>query len=59
MTHKIADLDVMDAKVQDEIRSALPAGFSILLPRPEIGVSTWRCSPMPNSSSPPWRWMPR
>jgi phosphoglycerate dehydrogenase-like enzyme len=30
MTHKIAYLDVMDAKVQDEIRSALPAGFSIL-----------------------------
>ena len=29
MTHKIAYLDVMDAKVQDEIRSALPTGFSI------------------------------
>jgi D-3-phosphoglycerate dehydrogenase len=29
MTHKIAFLDVMEAKVQDEIRSVLPAGFSI------------------------------
>ena len=29
MTHKVAFLDVMDAKVQDEIRSALPPGFSI------------------------------
>ena len=29
MTHKVAFLDVMDAKVQDEIQSALPPGFSI------------------------------
>ena len=29
MTHKVAFLDVMDAKVQHEIRSALPPGFSI------------------------------
>ena len=29
MTHKVAFLDVMDAKVQDEIRSELPPGFSI------------------------------
>jgi D-3-phosphoglycerate dehydrogenase len=29
MTHKIAFLDVMDANVQGEIRSALPPGFSI------------------------------
>jgi D-3-phosphoglycerate dehydrogenase / 2-oxoglutarate reductase len=29
MTHKIAFLDVMEPKVQDEIRSVLPPGFSI------------------------------
>ena len=29
MTHKVAFLDVMDARVQDEIRSELPPGFSI------------------------------
>jgi phosphoglycerate dehydrogenase-like enzyme len=29
MTHKVAFLDVMDAKVQAEIQSALPPGFSI------------------------------
>ena len=29
MTHKVAFLDVMDAKVRDEIRSELPPGFSI------------------------------
>lgn len=29
MTHKVAFLDVMDAKVQHEIRSQLPPGFSI------------------------------
>jgi phosphoglycerate dehydrogenase-like enzyme len=29
MTHKIAFLDVMDAKVRSEIQSALPPGFSI------------------------------
>ena len=29
MTHKVAFLDVMDAKVQHEIRSQVPPGFSI------------------------------
>jgi hypothetical protein len=29
MTHKVAFLDVTDAKVRDEIRSELPPGFSI------------------------------
>jgi D-3-phosphoglycerate dehydrogenase / 2-oxoglutarate reductase len=29
MAHRVAFLDVMDAKVRDEIRSELPAGFSI------------------------------
>ena len=29
MTHRVAFLDVMDAKVRDEIRSELPPGFSI------------------------------
>jgi D-3-phosphoglycerate dehydrogenase len=29
MTHKVAFLDVMDAKVQHEIRSQLPPGFSL------------------------------
>jgi hypothetical protein len=29
MTHRVAFLDVMDARVRDEIRSELPAGFSI------------------------------
>ena len=29
MTHKVAFLDVMDAKVRDEIRSELPPGFAI------------------------------
>ncbi len=29
MTHKVAFLDVMDEKVRNEIRSELPAGFSI------------------------------
>ena len=29
MTHSVAFLDVMDARVRDEIRSELPAGFSI------------------------------
>ena len=29
MTNKVAFLDVMDAKVRDEIRSELPSGFSI------------------------------
>lgn len=29
MTHRVAFLDVMDAKVREEIRSALPPGFAI------------------------------
>ena len=29
MTYKVAYLDVMDPKVQAEIRSELPSGFSI------------------------------
>ena len=33
MTHKVAFLDVMDAKVQAEIQSALPPGFSIAVRR--------------------------
>ena len=50
MTHKVAFLDVMDAKVRDEIRSALPPGFSIEFAETAIGANTSRCSPMPNSS---------
>jgi hypothetical protein len=29
MTHSVAFLDVMDARVRDEIRCALPTGFAI------------------------------
>ena len=50
MTHKVAFLDVMDAKVQAEIQSALPPGFSIHSPKAATGASRWRWSPMPTSS---------
>ena len=50
MTHKVAFLDVMDAKVQAEIRSELPPGFSIQFGEAAIGASRWRWSRMPTSS---------
>ena len=50
MTHKVAFLDVMDAKVRDEIRSELPPGSRSTSPKRPTVASTSRWSPMPSSS---------
>ena len=50
MAHRVAFLDVMDPKVQAEIRSDLPSGFAIQFGERGDRPSTWRWSPMPTSS---------